>query len=162
MFCKKDPIFFIDQQKPASVFWISPFGQLVASNRSIDINITAGYQLVEFPPNLPRMPGLWSAILFDHEQQDFTEIQFAVFSKKFSSFPEHPIVEEVISEAKVATFVDTIKGKKIAENHHSLEAIKSWIKTVYQLSSHCQVQNGLCNANNWSSRSPDTKSTINF
>ena len=60
------------------------------------------------------MPGLWSAILFDHEQQDSTEIQFAVFSKKLSSLPENPIVEEVISEHNVATFGDTIRVKKIA------------------------------------------------
>ena len=161
-------LLLIDHQKSASVFWISPFGQLVASNQSISVNFTAGFQMVEFPPNLQRMPGVWSAIFLDHDLIEFTEIEFLIISKKymFTLKQEVKNVIHEVSKNKQADynpiFLDTIKANKIANNHHSIAAIKSWMKTAYQLSNTCQVQTGSCHTNNWSSKSLDTKSTINF
>merc|ERR1712223_1432802 len=110
------------QHKQASVFWISPFGQLVASNKSFEINITAGYHLVNFPSNLPRMPGIWSAVFLDDDLKEPTEIEFVVWSKKHASkLSPNTIKEgEAIDYPTTTAFVDDIRKKKVAENHHSV------------------------------------------
>jgi len=157
-----------DHQKTASVFWMSPFGQLVASNQSININITTGLLMVEFPPSVQRIPGIWSAIFLDHDVgthylSDFTVIEFLVYSKNYMfSLKEEPTDLEVIDDSKITGHLNTIKENKVAHNHHSIAAIKSWMKTAYQLSNTCQVQTGSCHSTDWSSKSLDTKSSINF
>ena len=110
------------------------------------------------------MPGIWSAVFLDDDLKEPTEIEFLVWSKKHAiSFTPNTIKEdEVIDDSTVTAFVDAIRKKKVSENHHSVESIKGWIKSIYQLSSLCHVQNGSCQSNNWSSRSPDSKSNINF
>ncbi len=65
------------QDKLASVAWISPFGQVVALNESFNINSTLGHHVLNFPPHLPLVAGVWSALYID-EMKTVSEINFLI------------------------------------------------------------------------------------
>ena len=156
-------LLFIDHEKKASILWISPLGELVASTNKLNINTAAGFQMVDFPNTVKLKPGIWSVIFLDHDSNDLTELEFLIFTKKdVSSFKRKPTQVVGRDNSRIPTYLENIKINKIASNHHSHTAMKAWMKTTYKLSNICQVETGSCHKSDWSSRSPDTKSSIDF
>lgn len=156
-------LLFIDHQKTASIFWISPLGELIASTNKLNINTTAGFKMVDFPNNAKLMPGIWSVIFLDHDSNDLTELEFMIFTKKdVSSLKRKPTQVVERDDSRISKYLENIKVNKIASNHHSHTAMKAWMKTTYKLSKICQIETGSCHKSDWSSRSLDPKSSIDF
>ena len=156
-------LLLIDHQKKASIFWISPLGELVASTNKLNINTTAGFKMVDFPNNAKLMPGIWSVIFLDHDSNDLIELEFLIFTtENLSSLKRKPTKDVDKEDSRISRYLEKIKLNKIASNHHSHTAMKAWMKTTYKLSKICQIETGSCHKSDWSSRSPDTKSSIDF
>ena len=134
---------------------------MVAANRSLNINVTAGYLLLDFPANVPLVPGIWSSIYRDSGNKA-TEVEFLVLgSYQVRDFKDFKLLPH-----EVNPFIESILGQKVEKNHHTIEAMKFWIKNAYEEFSVCQLQQEndsaieLCQDTIWSSRSPDPKSTF--
>ena len=134
------------ESKEASVLWIFD-GKLAASNRSFNINTTLGYHILNFPPFLPRSNGIWSAIYID-DTKLMTQIDFLVINNT----PKMPLKQNEGGNPEEIQFIQNMKFPKEP---------KVWIQSIYQLINQCKNEED-CRSTDWSSRSPDPKSTLNF
>ena len=130
-----------------SVLWMSPFGKVVAAERDFKINMTNNHHVIHFPEeNLN--PGLWTVLYFDFWQK-LNAIDFLVIESK--------IDQELIKETPVPLLQN--EESLIKTIHTKKSTMKSWLQSVFSLQETCIV-NQSCHLTNWSSKSPDSLSTI--
>ena len=151
-----------NDEKLGTILWISPFGNLESVNQSFPINVTTGHKVIN--ANLPKIPGIWTSIYID-ESNTLTELEFILWSKNIKNLDLEPTNNlDVITGHE--EFLESVKKQKNYDNHHSMEAIKNWINKKYKLNGSCQLkqenEDQSCHNTDWSTRSPDPKSTIVF
>ena len=131
-----------------SVLWLSPSGKVVFADRDFQINITTNYHVVHFPHSEKKLNfGLWTIIYFDFMQK-VNSVYFLVMNSDDATKIEEtqvPLLQQEIG------LINSIHAKKPDE--------KTWLTSYFSLEETCIV-NQTCHGTTWSSKSPDSLSSI--
>ena len=151
---KANPSFLIQPQletkedfHSGSVLWLSPSGKVVFADRDFHINMTTNHHVVHFPPEKQLNSGLWTVIYFDF-MKNANFLNFLVIADALDAKIEEtqvPILQQEVD------LINSIHAKKLDE--------KTWLTLTFSLQEACIV-NQTCHDTPWSSKSPDSLSTI--
>ena len=133
-----------------SVLWLSPSGTVVFADRDFQINMTTNHHVVHFPTEKKLNSGLWTIVYFDFMQKVNT-LNFLVI--KVNNDDDAAKIEEtqVPLLKQEIDLIHSIHLKKPDEN--------TWLTSTFSLEETCIV-NQTCHDTKWSSKSPDSLSSI--
>ena len=113
-------------------------------DRDFQVNMTTNHYVVHFPPEKQLNSGLWTVVYLDFMQKVNT-INFLVIADTKIEETQVPLLQQEVD------LINSIYAKK-------LDA-KTWLTSTFALKETCIV-NQTCHDTPWSSKSPDSLSTI--